>query len=568
MFYSGTYQGWKNSVRHNLSLNECFIKLPKNIGRPGKGHYWTIDPASEFMFEEGSYRRRPRGFRRKCQSMAAQATGKMPFVMNTAVSIAASSAVIAPTISHASQQAHQQQHLANYATANASNDNGHSSSHSCALNGQLNGDGGARGTSNLNLISVDSGQLHRTNSTSIPSTGGNQFELTSLTSMTPTSNHFAPYEHNFASQASCLMPYHTYPLSSSTTLPSIDSTFAHSSLSLSNAITSSTGSSISSIPSLSSFQPPTYLSTLPEDTATTNSIEYSANALSQCQYGTLDANSVIIDSSHHHHHHHSQGQPSFSSLWTPASNSTGLSGTGSYLLHGSGSSSNGNANSYAVTLPTSMHFIKNHYSSYGNTSESTLPPKMAQLMNSHQLNNSANSGSSMYSSSASTFGHHGSSSGNGSTASHHHLQTHTPYVASAMLNDLSNAHQSSHLRNLGFSMFASGENSSLGTSQCTSPPNSSPSTPHSTPAAIISSLHHSSEFAVQPSSAVSYLSQRSMMDVVGGSGSTNNSALDQYSSSEHLSNGSRLGTSSSSVSCSVSSPSPATTNLLIKRECF
>ncbi|XP_039264859.2 uncharacterized protein LOC120340621 [Styela clava] len=68
-FFRGSYQGWKNSVRHNLSLNECFIKLPKGLGRPGKGHFWTIDPASEFMFEEGSFRRRPRGFRRKCQAL-------------------------------------------------------------------------------------------------------------------------------------------------------------------------------------------------------------------------------------------------------------------------------------------------------------------------------------------------------------------------------------------------------------------------------------------------------------------------------------------------------------------
>lgn len=69
-FFRGQYVGWKNSVRHNLSLNECFIKIPKGmgLGKPGKGHYWTIDSKSEYMFEdEGSLRRRPRGFRRKHQ---------------------------------------------------------------------------------------------------------------------------------------------------------------------------------------------------------------------------------------------------------------------------------------------------------------------------------------------------------------------------------------------------------------------------------------------------------------------------------------------------------------------
>ena len=70
-FFRGTYQGWKNSVRHNLSLNDCFNKLPKGLGKTGKGHYWTIDPSSEYMFEQGSYRRRPRGFRQKCQQAKA-----------------------------------------------------------------------------------------------------------------------------------------------------------------------------------------------------------------------------------------------------------------------------------------------------------------------------------------------------------------------------------------------------------------------------------------------------------------------------------------------------------------
>ncbi|XP_026797085.1 forkhead box protein L2a [Pangasianodon hypophthalmus] len=59
-FYEKNKKGWQNSIRHNLSLNECFIKVPREGGGERKGNYWTLDPACEDMFEKGNYRRRRR----------------------------------------------------------------------------------------------------------------------------------------------------------------------------------------------------------------------------------------------------------------------------------------------------------------------------------------------------------------------------------------------------------------------------------------------------------------------------------------------------------------------------
>ncbi|ROL40806.1 Fork head domain-containing protein FD5 [Anabarilius grahami] len=72
-YFKSKDKNWRNSVRHNLSLNECFIKAGRSDN--GKGHFWAIHPANFQDFSNGDYHRR------RARRRIRRVTGQMPFAL-------------------------------------------------------------------------------------------------------------------------------------------------------------------------------------------------------------------------------------------------------------------------------------------------------------------------------------------------------------------------------------------------------------------------------------------------------------------------------------------------------
>jgi len=46
-FYKMEARNWQNSIRHNLTLNKSFTKVPRMSSSEGRGSYWKLEPGAE-----------------------------------------------------------------------------------------------------------------------------------------------------------------------------------------------------------------------------------------------------------------------------------------------------------------------------------------------------------------------------------------------------------------------------------------------------------------------------------------------------------------------------------------
>ncbi|XP_013788284.1 forkhead box protein N2-like [Limulus polyphemus] len=58
LYYRNADPSWQNSIRHNLSLNKSFVKVPRSKDEPGKGGFWKLDPNYAKSLVDGVFKKR------------------------------------------------------------------------------------------------------------------------------------------------------------------------------------------------------------------------------------------------------------------------------------------------------------------------------------------------------------------------------------------------------------------------------------------------------------------------------------------------------------------------------